>query len=440
MMRTLITFLSVFLLASSVRFAYVVSRQTYRDTGRAELERSAVCLARTGTLGDAYGEGTGPTAHCAPLYPCVLAAIYVVLGPDTIAARLAQEIVAILLTSCAIALLPLVGRRAGLHPGAGLCAAIFLALLPFNLWVETSGSWEQPACALVLIGLFLGFLKLHEKMWQSRSTLIGVAGLLGVAALLSPSLLPAAGLMMLAEWWVQAGARRRVCIGSLAMMAAVAVCMTPWIVRNYCTFGGFVPMRSNFGLELWLGNNPEANGRSFPTAWDDPDSLNHHLHPFANGEERAKVAALGELAYSKAKQRQALDWIAAHPSRFAALTLERVRLFWLPPSDLWSPSTGARQLRAATQGLLTLGLLVGLTFAFVRRASARWLLLAAAVGPSLLYYVTHVNPRYSYPVLWVTALLCWDAVLRLAWWLAGHWIARERRDNQLFVLGEKRAA
>jgi hypothetical protein len=418
MTRTLIPFLAVFLLASSVRCVYVATRQPYHDTGRAELERSAACLARTGTLGDAYGEGTGPTAHCAPLYPGFLAGIYWLLGPDTVPARLAQEAAAILLTSFTIALLPLVGRRVGLHPAAGLCAAVLLALLPFNLWVETSGSWEQPACALVLVGLFLGFVDLHESRWQSRSALVWVAFLLGMAGLLSPSLLPAAGLMMAAEWLVQTGNRRRVLGGALILTIALGVCLTPWIVRNYRAFGGFVPVRSNFGLELWLGNNPEANGRTFPTAWDDADNLNHRLHPFANSEERARLAAIGELAYAKAKQRQALDWITAHPSRFLALTLERVRLFWLPPPDLWSPSTGSRWLRALTQGVLTVGLLVGLVIAFIRQAPARWLFLAAALGPSLPYYVTHVNPRYSYPILWLAVLLFWDASLRLAGFLA----------------------
>jgi hypothetical protein len=429
MSRTWISFLIVFLLACLVRFGYVVTQQTYRETDRGELERSALCLARTGTLGDAYGEGTGPSAHCSPLWPCFLALLYQTLGPDTVTARLAQEVAAILLTSFGIALLPLVGRRAGLRPGSGLIAALFLAVLPFNLWVETSGSWEQPACVLVLLGLFAGFTALQECQWRSWTVLAGVGALLGIAALLSPSLLPAAALMMLAEFGTRRGERWRVLAGSLALTACVVVCLAPWVVRNYRLFGGFVPVRSNFGLELWLGNNPRANGRTFPTAWDDPNSVNHQLHPFANREERARLASMGEVAYSKTKQRQALDWIAGHPGTFAGLTLERCRLFWFPPPDLWSPSTGARALRAGTSSLLTLGMIAALIAAFVRRAPARWLLLAIAVGPALPYLITHVNPRYLYPVLWLSALLCADFALRLGAWLVSLYRAGQERER-----------
>ena len=34
--------------------------------------------------------------------------------------------------------------------------------------------------------------------------------------------------------------------------------LAPWIWRNSHALGGFVPLRSNFGLECTIGNNPVA--------------------------------------------------------------------------------------------------------------------------------------------------------------------------------------
>src|SRR5262249_6893858 len=34
-----------------------------------------------------------------------------------------------------------------------------------------------------------------------------------------------------------------------------SIIVGPWIARNYVRFHAFVPVRSNFGVELWLGNH-----------------------------------------------------------------------------------------------------------------------------------------------------------------------------------------
>src|SRR5262249_13414177 len=152
--------------------------------GAAELERGAATLAREGALGNVFSDHSGKSAHVAPLYPAFLAVVYATFGSDTPAGRLVQELFALLATSVGIALLPLVARRAGLGVAAGAAAGVLLALLPFNLWVETSGSWEQPYAALALAGLFLAFVALHDDGWQSRRRVVGAGLLLGVTALL----------------------------------------------------------------------------------------------------------------------------------------------------------------------------------------------------------------------------------------------------------------
>ena len=57
------------------------------------------------------------------------------------------------------------------------------------------------------------------------------------------------------------------------------ICVAPWLVRNYRTFGQFVFIRSNFGAEVRLGNGPGADG-----TWMD------YLHPTKNASEIAAMS------------------------------------------------------------------------------------------------------------------------------------------------------
>lgn len=410
-------FLLLFVLAASVRVLYVRVSLSKNGNGAgagAEMERAAVSLARTGELASVYDDETGPSAHVAPLYPYYLALVYRVFGLPGDSGRLAQQLLSVLIVSFSIALLPLLARRLRLSPWTGLAAALGMALAPLNLWVECSGGWEQPVSALALLGLVFAFAVLHDQEWRSVWSLCLTGLLVGILALLSPSLLPMVAIAVVGEWLVQS-ARTRVFVGSLAIAVVAGVCVAPWMYRNHVEVGSAC-LRSNFGLELWVGNNPQANGRTFGTHAEDPRNLLFAIHPYSNASERARLKVVGEAAYMREKQAQAVAWITAHPAEFAGLCLERVRIFWFPSAELWPPSTPAREMKAALWSLTGLGTMVGLFLLFVRRHPHAVLLLAAAIGPSLVYLITHVDSRYRYPIFAVSMLLCIEAVQQLLYW------------------------
>jgi hypothetical protein len=411
---------AVFLIAVAVRLLYLFAAQPYHDPRAGEMERAALTLARQGSLGDVYGPGTGPSAHVAPLYAVFLAGVYTVGGTDGPSGRLAQDLLALLATSAGIALLPVVARKAGLGRAAGLLAASLLAVLPLNLSVETSGAWEQPYAVLALLALLLAFLALAEAEWRSRRLTLVTGLLLGGTALLSPALLPAGGLMFLAELVRQRGRRARVLGAGLVMVGVCGLVLAPWTVRNWCVLGRPVPLRSNFGLELALGNHDGANGKTYDTSPADPDCYLYRHHPFADRAERARLVQAGELAYMREQGRTARRWIAGHPGEFAALTAERFRLFWFPPADMWTRPSLPAGLLVGVFGLLGAGTFCGLGWLALRRHPSAGLLAAAVFGASAVYLVTHVDLRYRYPLFGLSVLLTCAAVV----W-AGEWL-RER--------------
>jgi hypothetical protein len=403
----------LFALAFSCRLAYILIKQTYKDLRAAELERSAACLADHGYLGNAFSDDSGPTAHVSPLYPALLAAIYRVFGSHTPTGRLAQELAATFISSLGIMLLPVLARRSNLATGSGWAAALVLAVLPFNLWVETSGAWEQPAAALVLIAIVFTFLALRERGWQSHWLVLVAGTLTAAAALLSPALLPAVALMLVAEFLTRAAPRMQLLRAAPLFLIPCVLFVTPWMVRNRVVLGGWVALRSNFGMQLWIGNHPGSNGKSFDIPSDIRECFIYQNNPYLSRTELLNLKEVGELEYMRGKQRLGMEWIRAHPGEFLALCLQRFRLFWFPPADLWDGTTPRiDQLKALCFSLFALGMFGEMIFLICKRHASRWLWPAVVLGPSLVYLVTHVDARYRYPVFTLSALLCFSLVMR----------------------------
>ena len=395
----------LFLLALAGRLLYIVWFQTYHHLGGAELERAAMNLAREGFLGNVYADGSGPSAHVAPLYPAFLSLVYQVFGANTYLGRLVQELFATGASCLGIASLPFLAHRLRLGAGPGTAAALLLAVLPVNLWVETSGSWPQPYAALALLALLWIFAGLHEEGWSSRRKAAATGILVGGIALLSPSLLAAVALLVLVEWAGQRGRRKQVVVGAALMALVSLAVISPWILRNTRTFGGVMFVRSDLGLELALGNHDGADGTSFGTSWEDPASYQARHHPYGSRRELERLEAMGERAYMREKLAAAEEWIRAHPKRFLALTLRRFRLYWVSSPELWSARDGIRAFKAVVFGSIGLAALLALAGTFFVRHRYRWLLLAALLGASSVYMVTFVDPRYRYPTFGVSAML-----------------------------------
>jgi hypothetical protein len=403
------------------RLAYVVHDRTYANVlGGAEAERAAANLAREGSIGNVYSDRSGPSAHVAPLYPVFLAGIYRAFGWDTQLGRLVQECMAILATTAGIALLPAVARATRLTVPAGWTAAITLAVLPLNLWIESSGSWEQPYAAVLLLGAVIMFCRLDQQRWTVRNTAIACGTLTGLAALLSPAMLPGFALMALVAL-LRHRHERQVWPRALLLITVSAIIISPWVVRNFVVLHAFIPMRSNMGLELAIGNHDGANGQTFGTSFRDPNSPMYRMHPLTSVAERRRVEEKGEPAYMHEKLAVATEWISSHPAQFAALTARRFRLFWFPPPTLWSPGSPGAALKAAVSISTALFAFCGLTWHVLRRHEHAWILVSALIGPSLLYVITHIDPRLRYAVFGLTTLVCADAGHRLLRVAASRW-------------------
>jgi hypothetical protein len=290
-------------------------------------------------------------------------------------------------------MLPWLGERLGLGLRPGLVAGLVGALLP-----RLPGYVEAPAA--VAIGLMMAaFLGRWERGRATDGGSLALGLAIGLSFLVAPSLLPVGlGLLAFEIAWLRRPPRwRRAALVLLGMALACA----PWTFRNYESLGGLVFIRSNFGLELRMGNHEGAGANLDQSARGGTER-----HPRTSVEEARKVQELGELEYMRAAGREATAWIRSHPAEFARLTGLRVGQFWLGPPD-------DRPLAIATI-ILTLLALAG-----------AWRVLPAMSGPQraalliplatypLVYHVVGYEPRYRQPVDGLLLLLAAAALVRV---------------------------
>jgi hypothetical protein len=348
---------------------------------------------------------TGPTAWMTPIYPGLLAAIFRVFGVRTYESFVAA--VALNILASALVCVPVfyAGKKIA-GSAVGAAAAWLWAIFPNAILNTFQSMWEASLAALLVALILWATLKLDEpRGWPAW---FGY-GLLWGAALMTNATL--GGLLPLLLGWLAYRAWRagRPWAARPALaLSAVILCCVPWTVRNYEVFHAFVPLRSVFGLQFYVGNNEHAQ-----EVWLGEQ------HPIHDSAERAEYIQLGELAYMQEKQRQAFAYVETHPARVAHLMASRFIATWSggtpsPLADfLRTPSLWFRYVLLFNV-LAALGALAGIII-LIRRRSPYWFPLA--VFPVIFpcaYYVTLAYPRYRLPIDPVVLLLCAVSVQALA--------------------------
>lgn len=383
---------SVFVLAMLVRLGLILPRSREQLT-RAEPVNIAVSLVTTGKYADAYGPGVGPTAHSAPLHPLLLSVAFRIFGTGA-HGELAMSVLGSIAASVAFALLPALAVASGFGLFSGALAGVAGALLPINFWCQTSGAFDAPftAAMLVLLSLLLCRIWAVASFRTHEAVVFGLAA--GVGCLLNPVLIP-----VLAAWSIASVVRYRQHLRRVLVFLAVStlcflVVLAPWAIRNYRALGALIWTRSNFGLELQVSNNDLLTADLERNVRLPAFGL---LHPFLNIGERAKVRAVGEVAYQRSKRQEAFAWIASHKGLFLWRSAERFRLFWFPRmSRVW---------QSAFEIALTIAGLGGLLLLFWEQCAFAWIFGAAAAAYPAVYYVIQVSPRYRFPLECILFLL-----------------------------------
>jgi 4-amino-4-deoxy-L-arabinose transferase-like glycosyltransferase len=347
-----------------------------------EMGRIARSLAAGGGFGNPFDGVTGPTAWEPPVYPFLMAGVFKFFGIYTRASAMVMLCLSSVFSALTCVPIFYTGKRC-FGERVALWSAWAWAVLPPIIFWCTRWVWETSLTALLLAMIFWLTLCLEEMdgaSWAAWGMLWGIAALTNTSLL---GFLPAAGLW---AWWRQAQLGKRA-LGRVALSAMVfAACISPWLIRNECTFGQFIFIRSNFGAELRLGNGPGADG-----TWMD------YEHPTKNVDQLEEYKRLGEIGYVAERKREAMEFIREDYGRFAWLSLKRFAYYWggLPQPDKSLPKT---MLKNAWLFLTSLLCVWGLWQALRKGVSGAYLFLWLLLFYPAVYYVTFAHPRYRHPI------------------------------------------
>lgn len=279
-------------------------------------------IARSIVSGHGFGNpfaDTGLSALLPPVYSYLLAGIFKVFGVETRASVLAALSLNSLFSALTCLPVYLIAKRA-LGDRVAKWAGWGWAFSPYGIYYSADWAWSTPLVTLELTCLFLFAWQLEDSS-RTRDWL-AYGALCGLAALTEPvtlSVLPFVGVWSFYQLYRNGRPWKGPVFA--AALAGVAV-LSPWIIRNYELFHRFIPVRSGYGLELYIGNN------GYSTRW-----VNSSLHPNHSDAELSEYERVGEIAYMDHKLEQAKAYIRSHPAWFAWMTVRRIVYMW---TGYWS--------------------------------------------------------------------------------------------------------
>jgi len=385
-------------IALTLRIGWIVIGHTYKfktadqNFGFGwEMGRIGASLASGHGFSDPFGPPSGPTAWEPPLYPHLAAVVFLVFGTYSRASGLVLLTLNSIFSALTCVPILRVARRM-FSENVAVASAWAWALLPNVMFWCTRSVWETSLSALLLAMIVWLALSLEDRDGLEPWLEFGV--LWGMAALNSPSLLsflPAAGLW---AWRRRAKRGKRSLAGVVLASVVFFACITPWLVRDYRTFGKFIFIRDNFGAELRLGNGNGADG-----------TLMLYLDPPHDPYAMRQFLSMGELAYIAMRQQQAIEYIRADYGRFAGLCLRRLVYFWASPPKPTEPAW----LEPVKNSLfLSSSVLMfwGVGRAMRLRKAGAWLLAWLILLYPAVYYVVYAIPRYRHPIEPEMTILC----------------------------------
>lgn len=290
-------------------------------------------------------------------------------------------------------------------PRKGAIAGVVAALHPGGLVYV--GKLHSQSLDILLIALsFLLMCRLAANPGARAAALAGVVA--GLAAISRGTVVPFFGLY--AIWFVVV--RRSDPWRALRALALVAVfagaALVMPLAEGFSRYGELVPLRSDTGINLWIGNHREASGTSF--------TLDATPVPVQMAPELARqVVGRDESWQNEFLTAEVIRFVRAEPSAATALFAKKLWYFWwrsphvgLLYPNAWTAVYFVYYSAVAAAGLTFLAMLLRVEKAAVRQGAQLFLLLALAYSVTqALFYVEGRHRWQIEPLLLLFAAAAW---------------------------------
>jgi 4-amino-4-deoxy-L-arabinose transferase-like glycosyltransferase len=321
-------------------------------------------------------------AYWPPGWPFILSSIYAVFGVNATAGAVFAATL-----SCATLVITALMAVHLLKPVFALAAVAVLALNP--AWIAYTSVLGTEHLAALLVVSILALVTLGPLgSWRAI-----VIGLLTALLVLTRADIGFAVIITLAVVVLVRGVRTYWRFAAITA-GAVAVGLTPWIVRNESKYHEFVPTSTNGGTTFYLASYT-VNGLDLPQP-DPPPSVSVAEHP---------------RAYDNYYWRLGLRHVRDDPIAWMGFNAKRLKITWLYEGELWQWAnvswSPARQVADwIFRVLMLLAAWAGVAALTGRISWRRWLPIFTMVTCTILITAPFVpQPRRHVPVAPLIALL-----------------------------------
>jgi hypothetical protein len=399
--RTFTAPLACGLLALVIRVAYLIESavnpfHSYISLDMTGYHRWAVSVLR--------GRGLGEMPFTqAPFYPLILAVTYLFTGQEWLRGLWGN-----LLPSAAAVFFAADAARRWRGPAAAWGAGILFAL--YKPAIFYTGVLLPPSWVLLLSALCLWYsVRVALAAGAPDTRLLVGAGLsAGLVCMAQPASVFGV-LPLVVHLWRKGRPGGGASPGRSVLIYLLVAAVLPLFTLLYNGLGGksWSVVAVNAGINLYIGNGPEANG-----GYVRPPAMREDRDLLGIGAARTLTdnPTLGFAAANRFWTERALSYALSHPAGTTRLFLRKLHMFFgqyeVPQVEsLTFERRYARLLRLPLPGMAFLGAL-GLFGLLVRRRDALarglgWSVLASAVGICAFF----VTARFRVPVVPVLAVL-----------------------------------
>ncbi len=202
----------------------------------------------------------------------------------------------------------------------------------------------------------------------------------------------------------------------LIFLSSILV-ITPWTVRNYVIHKNLVPITTQFGINFWIGNNPNATGTDFYKIIDY-EKGEYILMPHSLPKSvQDSLNSLSEIERTKFYLKKGFEFIKNNPAQFMKLLIKKFYYYWwFTPSSVYLSKDIIKYqmvLMVCYIPVLILGILGMLWSGAYFKNVILFLLIIFFI--SSLYIITHVGLiRYRMPIEAILMIFTGFSINRLS--------------------------
>jgi 4-amino-4-deoxy-L-arabinose transferase-like glycosyltransferase len=293
-------------------------------------------FARTFLANGTYGFIPGhPSAYTQPLYGWFLIPLYWIFGRSWETVGIAQICVAVATTLVVWQ----IGKR-WLSAGVGLLAGLAVALHPYLVWHDVHMNREILDQLLAAGAVYLTLHAAERFGWRRAVPLGAVLGL-AILGNVRLALLP----VVIASFLVwRNGISRRTLLSGAVILAATAVVLAPWVVRNKVNVGCFAVTTDS--RALWKANNLNTYATLTHGGWIDnvPEPKGLPPNPeqiYFHWQKTGVVIPYSECAQMTTYEHKVESFWVHHPGAKAKLVRIDLQWQWQPTVVANADSPGA---------------------------------------------------------------------------------------------------